>query len=103
MKRFNTGKTSYIVIAGFLVIFGAFLSVFQFSYSQLTTQHQQLILETKNNDIQQSAAMDMRVAVRERAILLWQMTLAEDVFERDMLAQRFYEHGGIICMPVIGY
>lgn len=94
MKRFNTGKTSYIVIAGFLVIFGAFLSVFQFSYSQLTTQHQQLILETKNNDIQQSAAMDMRVAVRERAILLWQMTLAEDLFERDMLAQRFYEHGG---------
>lgn len=93
MERFNTGKTTHVMMAGFLVILVVFLSIYQFSYSRLTALHQQLIQETKNNDIQQSAAMDMRVSVRERAILLWQMTLAEDVFDRDLLAQRFYEHG----------
>ncbi|MDI3324760.1 GGDEF domain-containing protein [Pontibacterium granulatum] len=46
-----------------------------------------------NNDIQQNAAMDMRVSVRERAILLWQMTLLDDQIKRDALYQRFYAHG----------
>lgn len=37
--------------------------------------------------------MAMRVAVRERAILLWHMTLTHDFFERDELFERFYNHG----------
>jgi diguanylate cyclase (GGDEF)-like protein len=37
--------------------------------------------------------MAMRVSVRERAILLWHMTLHEDYFERDELFQQFYKHG----------
>lgn len=40
-----------------------------------------------------SAAMAMRVSVRERAILLWQMTLYEDAFDRDELFEKFYEYG----------
>ncbi|MBT8438144.1 MAG: diguanylate cyclase [Gammaproteobacteria bacterium] len=40
-----------------------------------------------------SSAMAMRVAVRERAILLWHMTLLEDAFDRDELFETFYDYG----------
>lgn len=82
-----------IYILGFVFIFGAFIFVFEYGYQRFFMLQNAFAEAMHNNDIQQNASMDMRVSVRERAILLWQMTLQDDQLKRDALHQRFYEHG----------
>lgn len=93
MTRQVQGNSLNIYILGFIFIFGAFIFVFEYGYQRFSKIQNAFAEAMHNNDIQQNAAMDMRVAVRERAILLWQMTLLIDLFERDELYQRFYQQG----------
>ena len=85
--------STYFYLLGFCVIFFAFTMTSVYSYLQYSQIRTTLVETTKNNDTQLRAAMAMRVSVRERAILLWHMTLQEDFFERDTLFQKFYQHG----------
>jgi len=85
--------STYFYLLGFCVIFLAFTMTSVYSYLQYSDIRTTLVETTKNNDAQLRAAMAMRVSVRERAILLWHMTLQEDFFERDTLFQKFYQHG----------
>lgn len=93
MSSTSNNRTTQIYVLGFIIIFGAFIASFDHSYQQFSLHRSQFVQETANNDLQQKAAMDMRVAVRERAILLWHMTLTDDVFDRDELFEKFYAHG----------
>lgn len=93
MTKKNQGSQIFFYIAGFCLIFIAFSGSATYFYQQFAGLRFSLVESTKNNDIQLRAAMDMRVAVRERAILLWQMTLTDDFFERDALFEQFYKHG----------
>lgn len=93
MARTVQGSSVNIHILGFIFIFAAFIFVFDHGYQRFSKLQHSFAKAIHNNDIQQNAAMDMRVSVRERAILLWHMTLQDDLFERDDLYQRFYEQG----------
>jgi diguanylate cyclase (GGDEF)-like protein len=93
MNQGQRNVKAYFYFLGFVVIFIAFTVTSIYSYLQYSHIRTELIHVTKNNDNQLSAAMDMRVAVRERAILLWRMALQDDYFERDETLQAFYEHG----------
>ncbi len=76
---------------GFSVLFLAFsgsLTHFHKDFSQLNTS---LIRTINNNDIQLRSVMDMRVAIGQRAALLWHMTLTEDFFVLDELLGQLYE------------
>ncbi len=79
--------------AGFSVLLIAFVVLGVYIYQQFSSANQALVSETANNNRQSSAAMAMRVAVRERAILLWHMTSQDDVFLKDELHMRFLEFG----------
>ena len=76
---------------GFLLVASVYLSIY--SFQQIVQANKTLNHDTNNNNIQLHAAMTMRVAIRERAILLWRMTLQEDIFERDELYQQFDTFG----------
>ena len=93
MTKKNQGSQILFYIIGFCLIFFAFTGSSIYFYQQFAGLRDTLVQTTKNNDTQLRAAMAMRVAVRERAILLWHMTLSEDFFERDELFERFYNHG----------
>ncbi|WP_370279509.1 diguanylate cyclase domain-containing protein [Pontibacterium sp.] len=92
MARQVQGNSLNIYILGFVFIFGAFIFVFEYGYQRFFTLQNAFAQAMHNNYIQQNAAMDMRVAVRERAILLWQMTLLDDLFKRNELYQRSNQH-----------
>lgn len=78
---------------GFAVYMLAFMAFAYYAYSQFSTASQYLSEQIKTNDTQLNAAMRMRVAVRERAILLWQMSIQSDPFVRDELFLKFREYG----------
>ena len=86
-------KSTFQLIVGFILLLLAFGYLSFYSYTQYFQIKSLFITETDKNNAQMKAAMDMRVAVRERAILLWQMTLLEDVFERNDLLKEFYGYG----------
>lgn len=86
-------KSTFQLIVGFILLLVAFGYLSFYSYTQFFQIKSLFINESGKNNIQMNAAMDMRVAVRERAILLWHMTLLEDVFERNELLTEFYEYG----------
>ena len=86
-------KSTFQLIVGFILLLLAFGYLSFYSYTQFFQIKSLFINEAGNNNTQMKAAMDMRVAVRERAILLWHMTLLEDVFERNDLLKEFYEYG----------
>ena len=85
MARTVQGRSVNIHILGFVLIFAAFISVFDHGYQRFSKLQHSFAKAIHNNDIQLNAAMNMRVSVRERAILLWHMTLQDDLFERDEL------------------
>jgi diguanylate cyclase (GGDEF)-like protein len=90
---FKDNHSTFTLILGFSALLLAFTYVVLQSFNSLSHLSQNLAQETNKNDIQMSSAMEMRVSVRERAILLWHMTLIEDAFDRDELFEAFYEYG----------
>ncbi|WP_366915925.1 GGDEF domain-containing protein [uncultured Neptuniibacter sp.] len=80
-------------LIGFSLLLIVFVATSFFSFRQYKEIQQQFTQRTEQNDLQLRAVMSMRVSVRERAILLWQMTLLDDPFERDSLFELFYEEG----------
>lgn len=78
---------------GFALLLLAFVVQSMYFYQHFLNTNQSLISQTQNNNAQMSSAMSMRLAIRERAILLWQMTQQQDLFERDNLLQKFYDFG----------
>ena len=83
----------FIHYFGFAIILFAFLYLSILSSTDFSQINKTLADDTDNNDAQLAALMEMRVAIRERAILLWQMTLIEDAFDRDELFEEFYHFG----------
>lgn len=92
-KIIHSSKSTLLLILGFVLLLLAFSYLSFYSFNKFSQTNTSLSQETNNNDIQMSAAMAMRVSVRERAILLWHMTLYEDAFDRDELFEQFYEYG----------
>jgi diguanylate cyclase (GGDEF)-like protein len=90
--RADTRYTIFLYTGfGLLLVASVYLSIY--SFQQIIQANRTLNYDTNNNNIQLQAAMTMRGAIRERAILLWQMTLQEDIFERDELYQKFSTYG----------
>lgn len=79
--------------SGFGLLLALFVSIAVFHFEQVLKSNDKLNEAIENNDVQLRAAMNMRVAVRERAILLWHMTFQKDIFERDELYQQFNLYG----------
>ena len=82
-------RYSLFLYSGFGLLLVVFVSLAAFHFKQIVTANETLREITANNDIQLRSAMNMRVAVRERALLLWQMSFQEDDFERDDLYLKF--------------
>jgi len=82
-------RYSVFLYAGFGLLLVVFIFLAVFYFKQIITANEELRDVTANNDVQLRAAMNMRVAVRERAILLWHMSFQEDIFERDELFLKF--------------
>ena len=82
-------RYSIFLYAGFGLLLVVFIFLAVFYFKQIITANEELREVTTNNDVQLRAAMNMRVAVRERAILLWHMSFQEDIFERDELFLKF--------------
>ena len=82
-------RYSLFLYSGFGLLLVVFVSLAAFHFKQIVTANETLREITVNNDIQLRSAMNMRVAVRERALLLWQMSFQEDPFERDDLYLKF--------------
>jgi diguanylate cyclase (GGDEF)-like protein len=78
---------------GFAILLLSFIGISYFSYQRFYETNNRLVQEITNNDVQALAAMKMRVAVRERAILLWQMSIQSDPFVRDELFMKFRDFG----------
>ena len=93
MAQKSKGAKVYLYFVGFTLIFLAFTGLSIYSYKQYTQLRHDLNTSTRNNASQLRSAMAMRVAVRERAIVLWQMVLVDDLFDRDLLFQQFYQLG----------
>lgn len=93
MEQRESGFRFFFYLIGFSAIFLAFIYTSVFSYQQYANLRAELTTASSNNDIQLRAAMAMRAAVRERAILLWQMTLLETPEERKKLFNTFYSQG----------
>lgn len=92
--RLKTEKHQILFLyAGFALILLAFVALAFAAVQQVTNVNHSLATTTASNDEQLAAAMTMRVAVRERAIILWHMTLLEDPFDRDELYQEFLLYG----------
>jgi len=86
-------RYSLFLYSGFSILLIGFIFLSFFYFKQILLSNEVLSETTTNNNIQQRSAMKMRVAVRERAILLWHMTYQEDVFDRDDSYQKFNELG----------
>ena len=86
-------RREFIHYFGFAIILVAFLYLSFLSSTDFNQINKSLNEETDNNDRQLAALMEMRVAIRERAILLWHMTLIKDAFDRDELFEEFYKIG----------
>lgn len=84
---------SKIYTIGFLFLFLVFSASSYYSYDLFSKSRDRLNNNTLNNDLQLGNVLKMRVAVRERAIILWHMTLEEDFFDRDELFEKFYHYG----------
>jgi diguanylate cyclase (GGDEF)-like protein len=84
---------SKIYSLGFFFLFLVFAASSYHSYDLFSKSRENLNDATLNNDLQLSSVLKMRVAVRERAIILWHMTLEEDFFDRDELFEKFYHYG----------
>jgi len=93
MEQRESGFRFFFYLIGFSAIFLAFIYTSVFSYQQYANLRTELTKASSNNDIQLRAAMAMRAAVRERAILLWQMTLLETPEDRKQLFNTFYSQG----------
>ncbi|WP_415905364.1 diguanylate cyclase domain-containing protein [Neptuniibacter sp. QD48_55] len=93
MEQRESGFRFFFYLIGFSAIFLAFIYTSVFSYQQYASLRAELTTASSNNDIQLRTAMAMRAAVRERAILLWQMTLLETPEERKQLFNTFYSQG----------
>jgi diguanylate cyclase (GGDEF)-like protein len=91
--KIPVSKSTLMLVVGFGVLLIAFSYLSFYSFNQFSQINNTLSQTTNNNDIQMSSALEMRVAVRERAILLWHMTLLEDAFDRDELFEKFYDYG----------
>lgn len=91
--KIPVAKSTLLLVLGFGLLLLAFSYLSFYSFQKFSQTSATLSETTNNNDIQMSTAMAMRVAVRERAILLWQMTLLEDAFDRDELFEKFYRYG----------
>jgi len=88
----KTNQLKYLYL-GFGSLTAAFVLLALVATQQITQVHDELVDITQTNDWQLKNAMDMRVAVRERATLLWHMTLTDDIFDRDELMQEFLAYG----------
>jgi len=86
-------KSGMLLALGFGLLIFAFIIFTFYFYQKFAQSNKDLTDETNRNDTQLNLTMSMRVAVRERAILLWQMTLLKDPFDRDELFDKFYEYG----------
>lgn len=84
---------SKIYFFGFFFLFLVFAASSFYSYALFSASRDELNQTTSANDQQLDSILHMRVAVRERAIILWHMTLQGDLFERDELFQKFYHYG----------
>ncbi|WP_415903065.1 diguanylate cyclase domain-containing protein [Neptuniibacter sp. QD29_5] len=93
MVHRGSGFRFFFYLIGFSAIFLAFIYTSVFSYQQYANLRAELTTANSNNDVQLRAAMAMRAAVRERAILLWQMTLLETPEARKQLFNTFYSQG----------
>ena len=93
MKQQNSSHRAFFYLVGFSAIFLAFIYTSIFSYQQYSDLRHKLTDTTANNDRQLRAALSMRTVVRERAILLWKMSLKDTPKERKALFDRFYKHG----------
>jgi len=87
-----THKLGFLYL-GFGSLTVAFVLLALFATRGITNAHSELLEITRHNEQQARNAMLMRVAVRERSILLWHMMQTADVFERDELLQKFLEYG----------
>lgn len=86
-------RYSLFLYTGFGLLLIVFISLAVYHVKQIIVSNEVLSETITKNDIQLRAAMNMRVAVRERAILLWNMTFQEDSFEKDRLYQQFNNFG----------
>lgn len=93
MTRNPISAQSAVLYTGFGLLLVAIVSLGVFSYERLLSNSEALAELSENNHQKQTAAMNMRIAIRERAILLWHMSLTEDPFARDDHFQTFMEYG----------
>lgn len=82
-----------IYIFGFIFLFLIVAASSLHSYSLFSDSRDNYNRQTRINDQQLDSVLKMRVAVRERAIILWHMSLEEDIFDRDDLFEKFYHYG----------
>jgi len=93
MSMNSNKRHSIFLYMGFGLLLTSFVFLALFHFKQII-QSDEILHETIiNNDIQLRAAMNMRVAIRERAILLWHMSSQEDQFKRDDLYMQFHAFG----------
>ncbi len=69
--------------AGFTALFILFAPLTIYAFDRVSVANEISRTEVNNNNRQSNAARNMRVAIRERAILLWRMALEQDFFHRD--------------------
>ena len=86
-------RYSIFLYMGFGLLLTSFVFLALFHFKQIIQSNEILNETITNNDTQLRAAMNMRVAVRERAILLWHMSSQEDQFKRDDLYMQFHAFG----------
>ena len=86
-------RYSLFLYTGFGLLLIVFTSLAVYHFKQIIHYNEILSDTTTNNDTQLSSALHMRVAVRERAIRLWNMTFQEDPFLKDELYQQFNNFG----------
>ena len=86
-------RYSIFLYMGFGLLLTSFVFLALFHFKQIIQSNDILNETITNNDTQLRAAMNMRVAVRERAILLWHMSSQKDQFKRDDLYMQFHAFG----------
>lgn len=93
MTKTEINRQNALMYLGFVVLFVAFVLLIGFAHQRYAEGSKEASQASNLNNLQLRAATTMRVAARERAILLWHMTLHDDPFERDDLYQKFLEFG----------
>ena len=84
---------SLFLYIGFGALLLTFVLLTAFYFNRIVYINKTLSNETNNNAVQLHAALNMRVSIRERALLVWQMTFQDDYFLRDELYQKFSLYG----------